>query len=250
MAAPGQLTQLLQAAQSADAGVRTQAEQQLAALQAQNFSELLVSLSAELADGSKPVDARRLAGLILKNSLDAKEAARKASARPAWCWGGRWPRSGPDRGGGCSQQAAPRRRRHPPPLFDRCRAAPHPAAGSAGAAVGGAGCGRQEAGQAQPAGHARHAGGGKRGRAPAARAGAQPPTTAAAALRRDCMHGSRCAPAIAHAVPPLSQRNGNGSPQACRAMPPHDSDSSSCLPCRACATHHIGRAMRGTPRRW
>lgn len=113
MAAAGQLTQLLQAAQSADAGVRTQAEQQLAALQAQNFSELLVSLSAELADGGKPVDARRLAGLILKNSLDAKEAARKASGRPPACWGPRWP---------------PRAARSRRGVQGRGRAAPPPAA--------------------------------------------------------------------------------------------------------------------------
>lgn len=73
----GQLTALLQAAQSADAGTRVQAEQQLNLLQQQNYAELLAALSAELADGSKPVDARRLAGLILKNSLDAKEESRK-----------------------------------------------------------------------------------------------------------------------------------------------------------------------------
>lgn len=114
MAAAGQLTQLLQAAQSADAGVRTQAEQQLAALQAQNFSELLVSLSAELADGSKPVDARRLAGLILKNTLDAKEAARKASARPAANRGTPWLRPGARSRRGV-QEAGGSATRHPPP---------------------------------------------------------------------------------------------------------------------------------------
>lgn len=72
-----QLTALLQAAQSADASVRTQAEQTLSTLQQQQYGDLCVGLSAELADASKPVDARRLAGLILKNTLDAKEDARK-----------------------------------------------------------------------------------------------------------------------------------------------------------------------------
>lgn len=72
-----QLTALLQAAQSADAAVRNQAEQTLNSLQQQQYAELCVGLSAELADSSKPVDARRLAGLILKNTLDAKEDARK-----------------------------------------------------------------------------------------------------------------------------------------------------------------------------
>ena len=72
-----QLTELLQAAQSADANVRNQAEQTLSGLQQTQYAELLVGLSAELADPSKPVDARRLAGLILKNTLDAKDEARK-----------------------------------------------------------------------------------------------------------------------------------------------------------------------------
>lgn len=74
------LTALLVAAQSADAAVRTQAEQQLTALQSSNYGELLVGLSAELANAAKPVDARRLAGLILKNTLDAKDDARKVGA--------------------------------------------------------------------------------------------------------------------------------------------------------------------------
>ncbi|KAL4428164.1 hypothetical protein ABPG75_002253 [Micractinium tetrahymenae] len=80
----GQLTALLQAAQSADAGVRVQAEQQLNLLQQQHYGELLVGLSAELADGAKPLDARRLAGLILKNTLDAKDDARKKALVHQW----------------------------------------------------------------------------------------------------------------------------------------------------------------------
>lgn len=125
MAAAGQLTALLQAAQSADAGVRTQAEQQLAALQQQNFSELLVSLSAELADGSKPVDARRLAGLILKNTLDAKEAARKARGAGQGGCDARAPP--PDRGGGArGPPAAAARRRRPPPVRSPPRRRPAP----------------------------------------------------------------------------------------------------------------------------
>lgn len=79
-----QLTALLQAAQSADAAVRNQAEQTLNSLQQQQYAELCVGLSAELADSSKPVDARRLAGLILKNTLDAKEDARKAALVQQW----------------------------------------------------------------------------------------------------------------------------------------------------------------------
>ncbi|PSC75516.1 importin subunit beta-1-like [Micractinium conductrix] len=78
------LTPLLQAAQSPDAGVRTQAEQQLTQLQQTQPAELLVALSCELCNGAKPLDARRLAGLILKNTLDAKEESRKAALVAQW----------------------------------------------------------------------------------------------------------------------------------------------------------------------
>jgi importin subunit beta-1 len=74
-----ELTQLLQAAQSPDTAVRQQAELSLKQLEAQPATFLL-SLSAELANNEKPVDARRLAGLILKNTLDAKDEAKKVGA--------------------------------------------------------------------------------------------------------------------------------------------------------------------------
>lgn len=77
------LTALLQSAQSADHNVRTQAEQQLRAAQDTQYPTFLASLSAELSNNEKPTDTRRLAGLILKNALDAKEEARKVGARPA-----------------------------------------------------------------------------------------------------------------------------------------------------------------------
>ena len=81
------LTALLQAAQSADAGVRVQAEGTLKQLQDTQHDAFLLSLSAELANNDKPVDARRLAGLILKNTLDARDEARKVGAA-AITWGG------------------------------------------------------------------------------------------------------------------------------------------------------------------
>jgi hypothetical protein len=71
------LTPLLQSAQSADHNVRTAAEQQLKQAQETQYATFLVSLSAELANNDKPTDTRRLAGLILKNALDAKEEQRK-----------------------------------------------------------------------------------------------------------------------------------------------------------------------------
>ena len=131
-----QLTSLLQAAQSPDAGVRNQAEQTLTSLQQGQYAELCVGLSAELADSSKPVDARRLAGLILKNTLDAKEEARKVGpagrarslgcSRPVWGWQGCRGCLGLSRGSVCiglaplilegllPQPPPLPRRRHPP----------------------------------------------------------------------------------------------------------------------------------------
>ncbi len=71
------LTALLQSAQSADHNVRTQAEQQLKQAQESQYATFLASLAAELSNNDKPSDTRRLAGLILKNALDAKEEQRK-----------------------------------------------------------------------------------------------------------------------------------------------------------------------------
>lgn len=73
------ITELLQAAQSPDFNVRSQAEASLKNLETQDLPSFLYSLSAELANNEKPPDARRLAGLILKNTLDAKDEARKVS---------------------------------------------------------------------------------------------------------------------------------------------------------------------------
>ena len=205
MAAAGQLTQLLQAAQSADAGVRTQAEQQLAALQAQNFSELLVSLSAELADGGKPVDARRLAGLILKNSLDAKEAARKASGRPPACWGPRWPppaarsrRRVQGRGRAAACRCLPFDRRHDVPSLLQAQLVQQWVVLDEGV--------KKQVKHNLLATLGTQVGAGSRGAAPPNAAPApQPPATAAGALRGRRMHGccractcARAATAVSH----------------------------------------------------
>ncbi|PON42505.1 Importin subunit beta-1s [Parasponia andersonii] len=69
-----EITQFLLAAQSADANVRTGAEANLRQFQEQNLSAFLLSLSFELANNDKPIESRRLAGIVLKNSLDAKDA--------------------------------------------------------------------------------------------------------------------------------------------------------------------------------
>lgn len=72
-----ELTPLLQAAQSPDAAVRNQAEAQLKQLQEQQHDAFLGALALELAGADKPVDSRRLAGLILKNSLDSRAEEKK-----------------------------------------------------------------------------------------------------------------------------------------------------------------------------
>ncbi|XP_021289107.1 importin subunit beta-1-like [Herrania umbratica] len=79
-----EITQFLLAAQSADAKVRTEAEGNLRQFQEQNLPVFLLSLSVELANNEKPVESRRLAGIVLKNSLDAKDAIRKEQLVQQW----------------------------------------------------------------------------------------------------------------------------------------------------------------------
>ncbi|KAM7262783.1 hypothetical protein ACFE04_000466 [Oxalis oulophora] len=79
-----EITQFLLAAQSADTKIRTQAEANLGQFQEQNLPIFLLSLSVELANNDKPVESRRLAGIVLKNSLDAKDSVRKEALIQQW----------------------------------------------------------------------------------------------------------------------------------------------------------------------
>ncbi|WCJ41547.1 Importin subunit beta-1 [Euphorbia peplus] len=79
-----EVTQVLLNAQSIDGNVRKHAEESLKQFQEQNLPGFLLSLSAELANDEKPVDSRKLAGLILKNTLDAKEQHRKFELVQRW----------------------------------------------------------------------------------------------------------------------------------------------------------------------
>ncbi|GKV06090.1 hypothetical protein SLEP1_g18022 [Rubroshorea leprosula] len=79
-----EITQFLLAAQSLDTKVRTEAEASLRLFQEQNLPVFLLSLSVELANNEKPIESRRLAGLVLKNSLDAKDAVRKEQLVQQW----------------------------------------------------------------------------------------------------------------------------------------------------------------------
>ncbi|KAK6155567.1 hypothetical protein DH2020_009815 [Rehmannia glutinosa] len=79
-----EVTQVLLSAQAVDSTVRKHAEETLKQFQEQNLPGFLLSLSAELASEEKPVDSRKLAGLILKNALDAKEQHRKYELVQRW----------------------------------------------------------------------------------------------------------------------------------------------------------------------
>ncbi|XP_059668042.1 importin subunit beta-1-like [Cornus florida] len=79
-----EITQILLSAQSMDAKVRTDAEGNLRQFQEQNLPSFLLSLSFELANNDKPIESRRLAGIMLKNSLDAKDAVRKENLVQQW----------------------------------------------------------------------------------------------------------------------------------------------------------------------
>ena len=72
-----ELTNVLVSAQSPDAAVRQQAEQALDHLKTSQPSAYLAALAAELGGEQKPAEARQIAGLILKNALDAPSAVQK-----------------------------------------------------------------------------------------------------------------------------------------------------------------------------
>ncbi|KAM4068688.1 hypothetical protein ACB094_12G032000 [Castanea mollissima] len=79
-----EVTQILLNAQSIDGNVRKHAEDSIKQFQEQNLPSFLLSLSGELANDDKPVESRKLAGLILKNALDAKEQHRKFELVQSW----------------------------------------------------------------------------------------------------------------------------------------------------------------------
>lgn len=80
MAAPlPDLTAVLVSAQSPDASVRQQAEAALEHLRATQPAAYLAALAAELGGESKPAEARQIAGLILKNALDAPSEVKKVT---------------------------------------------------------------------------------------------------------------------------------------------------------------------------
>ncbi len=77
MASATNLTDVLANAQSPDSNTRNQAEQQLKQFQQQNLASYLLSLATEVASDAKPEHTRQMAGLMLKNALDAPGIAVK-----------------------------------------------------------------------------------------------------------------------------------------------------------------------------
>lgn len=79
-----QLTDVLLKAQSEDQEVRSVAEQWLMNAQNQNGARYIKLLSDELASNQKPAQSRKLAGLLLKNQLTAKDENRRKQLIVAW----------------------------------------------------------------------------------------------------------------------------------------------------------------------
>ncbi|CAO2821335.1 unnamed protein product [Amaranthus hypochondriacus] len=79
-----EITQVLLNAQAVEAEIRKQAEQALKTFQEQNYPSFLLALAGELANEEKPAESRKLAGLVLKNALDAKDSHRKYELVQKW----------------------------------------------------------------------------------------------------------------------------------------------------------------------
>ncbi|GFR39763.1 hypothetical protein Agub_g247 [Astrephomene gubernaculifera] len=69
---------------SHDANIRQQAEQHLDQLKQSNFPSYLASITNELGNEERADDVRQAAGLQLKNSVDAKDQARRADLVAKW----------------------------------------------------------------------------------------------------------------------------------------------------------------------
>eukprot|EP00873_Tetraselmis_striata_P029500 jgi/Tetstr1/449764/TSEL_036829.t1 len=83
MARAVDISSLLASTQNADAAVRTQVEHALAEFSRTNVPGFLLSLSTELANAEKAPDSRKMAGIILKNQLDAKDEAKRGGLMAA-----------------------------------------------------------------------------------------------------------------------------------------------------------------------
>ncbi|MEW5305276.1 MAG: hypothetical protein WDW38_005680 [Sanguina aurantia] len=78
------LSAALKAALSADAAARQNAESQLVGFRDQNLASYLASLIAELNNDTRDADVRQIAGVMLKNTVDAHDDARKKELQARW----------------------------------------------------------------------------------------------------------------------------------------------------------------------
>ncbi|KAL6577375.1 hypothetical protein OROMI_011651 [Orobanche minor] len=78
------VTQYPLAAQAADAKVRKDAEAILCKFWEENLPQYLLSMSDELYNDVKPMESRRLAGIVLKNDLGAKGSTVKEQPVQLW----------------------------------------------------------------------------------------------------------------------------------------------------------------------
>lgn len=78
------ISQILLNARSSDAAARNQAEGQLQAAEAHNLGMYIHALVTELADEAKNPQSRALAGVLIKNRLDSKDAGKRAQYANDW----------------------------------------------------------------------------------------------------------------------------------------------------------------------
>jgi len=78
------VTQILQNALSGDPSLQQAAEEQLRAASESNFSMYMVTMTDELRQEDRPPHTRRLAGILLKNSIDSKDRRTKAQFTDRW----------------------------------------------------------------------------------------------------------------------------------------------------------------------
>mmetsp|Transcript_25568 Transcript_25568/g.35285 ORF Transcript_25568/g.35285 Transcript_25568/m.35285 type:complete len:852 (+) Transcript_25568:355-2910(+) len=78
------ITTLLLNAQNPDPAARKAAEETIQNFQETDYGNFFLQFVGELANNDKPIEVRTLAGLILKNALDAKDEARKKHLQDKW----------------------------------------------------------------------------------------------------------------------------------------------------------------------
>eukprot|EP00959_Pyramimonas_sp_CCMP1952_P053252 1113969-Pyramimonas_sp.AAC.1 len=78
------ITSLLVNAQNPDLNIRKQSEDAIRGFQASDPANFFLQFTSELAKEDKPPNVRTLAGLLLKNALDAKDETRKLELWEIW----------------------------------------------------------------------------------------------------------------------------------------------------------------------